>query len=113
MNIENLSKKLNNRINVYSKETDYNSIGELDYKYTFLKRIWAEIKPIRGIERTGQADMVYSEVTHKITIRSNSLNELTNDMYFIFNSQRYDVMYFMPNYKYKNYIEIFCLLRIE
>lgn len=109
----NLASKLRNRIDVYSKVEYENELGEVDYKYEELKTVWAEISPQSGNIKQGQANTSYADISHKIVIRLNSIPNLSNDMYFMFKGQRYDIKYFNPNYKYKDRIEIMCSLVVE
>lgn len=109
----NLVSKLNNRIDVYGKILYENELGEKDYTYGKIKSVWAEITPSGGSIRNGEANTIYSDISHKIVIRSNAINNLSNDMYFIFKNQRYDIKYFNPNYKYRDRIEIICSLVVE
>lgn len=108
-----LADRLNNRIDVYEKVPFENELGEKDYTYTKTKSVWAEITPGSGSVNNEQGNMISANVSHKIIIRSNSIPGLTNDMYFIFKGQRYDIKYFNPNFKYKDTIEIMCELVIE
>lgn len=109
----NLVSKLNNRIDVYGKILYENELGEKDYTYEKIKSVWAEITPSGASIRNGEANTIYSDISHKIVIRSNAINNLSNDMYFIFKNQRYDIKYFNPNYKYRDRIEIICSLVVE
>ena len=108
-----LSSRLKNRIDVYGKIKSINELNEVDFEYGKIKTIWAEIIQQSGSEKTGKGNTIYAEVSHKFTIRSNSLSEITNDMYFIFKGQKYDIKYFNPNYKYNDSIDIYCKLVVE
>ena len=104
---------LNNRIDVYGKTEIKNELGETDYTYDKIKTIWANILPTTGSVRNVTGEVIRTEMKYKITIRSDSLKELTNDMYFIYKNQRYDIDYFIPNFKYRDSIEIYCSLVVE
>lgn len=108
-----LAGKLNNRIDVYGKLSYENELGETDFFYGKIKPVWAEITPISGSIKNGEANTTYTDTSHKFVIRSNAINDLSNDMYFIFKGQRYDIKYFNPNYKYRDRIEIMCSLVVE
>lgn len=109
----NLSERLNCYIDVYGKMEIRNELGELDFKYSKISSLWAEITPQGGSNRNSQADTIWAEISHKFTIRSGVIKkELTNDMYFMFQGQRYDIKYFIPNYKYRDCIEVFCSLEV-
>ncbi len=108
-----LSDRLNCRIDVYGKAQTENELNEMDFEYRKIKSIWAEITPQTGREVNKKGNTLYSEVSHKFTIRINAIKKLTNDMYFVFRDQRYDIKYYNPNYKYRNCIDVFCILVIE
>lgn len=108
-----LSSRLRNRIDVYGKIEFENELGEKDYRYDKIKSIWAEIIPGTGSVQTSEGNTTYADVSHKIVIRSNAIAKLTNDMYFIYQNQRYNIKYFNPNYKYRDSIEILCSLVVE
>lgn len=112
----NLSSRLNCRIDVYGKIQIENELEELDYSYGKIKSIWAEILPgsnNSGGIRQGEGNTKFTDISHRITIRANSITNLTNDMYFIFKGQRYDIKYFNPNYKYRDSIEVLTSLVVE
>lgn len=108
-----LAERLTNRIDVYGKIEFKNELEEKDYKFDKIKSVWSEIATGSGMLRTLPGNMSYANISHKITIRSKSIPNITNDMYFIFKGQRYDIQYFNPSYKYQDSIEIFCSLVVE
>lgn len=109
----NLSSRLNCRIDVYGKVEIENELGELDYSYVKIDSIWAEITPGSGNVRNNEGNTNYADISHKVVIRANAIKNITNDMYFMFKGQRYDIKYFNPNYKYRDSIAIFCSLVVE
>lgn len=108
-----LAERLTNRIAVNGKIPFINELEEEDFKYGFIKSVWSEIVATGGILKTTEGKSVYADVSHKITIRTNAIPNLTNDMYFEYKGQRFDIKYFQPNYKYKDSIEILCNLVVE
>lgn len=108
-----LASRLKNRIEVWGKVEFENELEELDYRYEKIKSVWSEILPTGGVLKTTEDNSVYADVSHKITIRNNSIPNLANDMYFIYNNQRFDIKFFQPNYKFNDSIEIFCSLIIQ
>lgn len=111
--MDSLSKRLNCKIDVYGKTKVENEIGEIDFNYNKIKSIWAEIKPATGSIKTTTGDIMQVDIKYKITIRNNSLKKITNDMYFIYKNQKYNIDYSIPNFKYKDSIEIYCTLENE
>ncbi len=108
-----LCSRLNNKVALYEKVQVVNELGEKDYQYQKIKTIWAEIIPQSGNEKTGKGNIIFAEISHKFTVRAKVINSLSNDMYFVFEGQKYDIKYFQPNYKYHDRIEIFCKLVVE
>lgn len=109
----NLASRLNCRIDVYGEVPVENELEEMDYDYGKIKSIWAEITPQGGSIKPSEGNTQYADISHKIVIRANSIPDLTNDMYFMFKGQRYNIKYFNPNYKYRDRIEIMCSLVVE
>ncbi|WP_066452674.1 phage head closure protein [Anaerotruncus rubiinfantis] len=109
----NLASRLNCRVDLYGKKEAKNNLEEKTYDYVKIKTLWAEVRPVSGSQYPISGGMLYAEITHKITIRAESATELTNDMYFLFRGQRYDVKYFMPNYRQRDRVEIYCRLVVE
>lgn len=105
-----LSSRLKNKIDVYSKVEFINELDQTDYKYEILKTVWAEIKVEGGSLKDGEGNTTYADISHKIAIRSNTIPDLANDMYFVYKNQRYNIKYFVPNYKYQDSIEIYVSL---
>ncbi|MHC1723048.1 MAG: head-tail adaptor protein [Aminipila sp.] len=108
-----LSSRLNRRIDVYGRKKIINKLGEDDFTYEKIKSVWAEIIPSGGSLQSGEGNTTYADISHKFTVREKAISNLSNDMYFIFKGQRYDVKYFNPNYKFRDRIEIFCSLIVE
>ena len=105
-----LIKRLNNKIEVWGMISYENELGEKDFKPDKIKSIWAEIKCVTGSVKTTTGDIIQVDMKYKFTIRSNSLKELKNDMFFKYKDQKYSIDYSIPNFKYKDSIEIYCTL---
>lgn len=108
-----LAGKLNCKVDVYGKKQVENELGELDYDYGKIKTVWAEIIPQGGNVKSLAGDVSYAQISHKITVRAKSITDLANDMYFMYQNQRYNIKYYQPNYKKKDSIEIMCELVVE
>lgn len=113
--IKSLSKALRNRVEIYEKKAGTNELGETTYSYSLVQKVWAEILPTRAgnKEESLKGEVLRTRTTHKITVRQKAINRPMNDMYFMYKGQKYEVMYFMPNYKSNDYIEFYCKLITE
>lgn len=108
-----LTNDLRYKIAVYSKRPFVNTLGEDDVRYEQTGAVYAGIRVTRGRENSAPGETVFAEITHVVTIRRDAIPDLTNDMYFVFRGQRYDVKYFYPHFKYRDRVEIYCTLRVD
>ena len=105
--MQGLASRLKNKLALYGKTPTVNELGEDSFKYDVIKYpIYAEITPQGGRNEQEQGNTTQAITSHKITIRSNSIDNLKNDMFFVYQNQRYDIEYFNPNYKYNDSVEI-------
>lgn len=98
---------------MFSRTESKTEFGELTYKYEKVQTVWAEIIPISGRENTLDGNSIQASITHKVTVRMGAIKQPRNDMYFEYKGQRYEVMYFMPQYRRNDLIEFYCKLIIE
>lgn len=96
------------RIDIYGNSEIENELGEIDYSSVLLKTIWANIIPQTGSLQKQQANTILSNVTHKIIVRYESANDVTQDMYIIFRGKRFDIKYILNPYFKNESLEIFC-----
>ena len=75
-----LASKLNNRIEVWRNKQVESKTGK-EQKYTLEKKIWAEIRPTKGIVNQEEAETTSNTVKFKIRIRKTDIK--TSD-YIIF-----------------------------
>lgn len=108
--MNNLAERLTNKIEVWGMTSCENDLGELDFEEGKIKSIWAEIKCVNGSVKTTTGDIIQVDMKYKFTVRSKSIKELKNDMFFKYKGQKYSVDYSIPNFKYKDSIEIYCTL---
>lgn len=111
--MSNLTNRLRNRIEVWGKVEFKNELHETDYNDGLIKSIWCEIIPVGGSIRETEANAIYANVSHRITIRANAIDNLSNNMFFKYNNQKFEINFYQQNYKYKDSIEIFCSLVVE
>lgn len=110
--MDNLSRRLTNRIELWGNIECENELGEKDFKQGKIKSIWAEIKCVTGSVKTSTGEVLITNMKYKFTIRSNAISEIKNDMFFMYKGQRYDIDYSIPNFKYKDSIELYCTLEV-
>lgn len=108
-----LAEMLDKKIEVYKKQKIINDIGQTEYKYSLHKKVWASIMPTSTKVSNYIAETDRAEHTFKFIIRENSIKDITRDMYFIYKNQRYNIEYFVPNFKNKDRKEIICKLVVE
>lgn len=96
------------RIDIYGNSEIENELGEIDYSSVLLKTIWANIIPQTGSLQKQQANTILSNVTHKIIVRYESANDVTQDMYIMFRGKRFDIKYILNPYFKNESLEIFC-----
>lgn len=106
-------ERLRHRIDVFSRSESKTEFGELTYKYEKASTVWAEITPTTGKEIDIEGNSTGANITHKFVVRMGAIKQPRNDMYFEYKGQRYEVMYFMPNYRRNDLIEFYCKLIIE
>lgn len=107
--------RLRNKIDVYAKTKTTNVLGQTDFEYTFLKSVWVEIainnKGNREKENVGNT--TFTETSFKISLRKSAIPNLSRDMYFMYQGQKYDIEYFIPHFKNKDIVEVYCKLVME
>lgn len=108
-----LAEKLDKKVQVYKKQEVINDLGQTEYQYNFYKNIWANITPLSNKHINYIAETNKIEHNFKFILRENSIKDLSRDMYFIYKNQKYNVDYFVPNFKNKDRIEIICKLVVN
>ena len=108
-----ISKDMNCKVVLHGRKEITNTYGQKDFEYGPIKTLWAEVLPESGALKNYQGDTQFAEISHKFRIRPLKSIKITNDMFFMFKGQRYDVKYYNPNYKKRDRIEIFCSLVVE
>ncbi len=101
--------EFNCAIDVYESQEYKNQLGEIARKYVKLKSLMAQITAQAGETHEGQANTETVKITHKFLVKAVDI-DIKPDMYFVYKENRYDVRYFMQNYKYNDIIEVLCNL---
>jgi len=112
--MSNLTSKLKNKIDIYSKVEFINEVGEKDFRYEKTKSVFANITSEKssGSVCNNGTTITCMEITHKFIIRKLSLN-LVRDMYFMYQGLRYDIVYFQVDFNSNEYWEIMCKVKFE
>lgn len=94
--------ELDTKIDIYHMTIKTNSLNEDQPVETPLKRIWAKVETRTGSLINGRpADTMLSKTTHVITVRVDSLKDVTESCYILWvdaigNSHRFDIDYILP-----------------
>lgn len=108
--MKSLSSRLNCRVKVYKNSEDTSKWSASIGKRIYFKSVWAEIKPVGGSDENSAGNVEVQNVEYLFTIRENALSEITTDMAFEYKDAFYEVKYSRPNFKYKDSVEVFCVL---
>ena len=104
---------LKHRVAVYAKNAVKTEFGENSYEYAKLCDIWADIKPMSGREESVEGNSTRQQITHRFFVRKGAIKKPRNDMYFMYQEQRYDVMYSTPYYQHNGFTVFYCKLILE
>lgn len=106
-----LAGALTCRVQLYGRvEEKTNALDEVDYRYSVIREMWAEIVPIRAAEQETPGEEVYGEYTHRITVRAPC--PLETDMYITWNGKRFDIVSWEPHYKRRDRVIITARLEV-
>lgn len=104
-----LSSMLKNRLEVWGQgfSDERNRLGQKSKVDKKLFDVWGSIVPQTGTLLAGrQADTALTKTTHKIITRYNK--NITNSNWFVYDGQRYNIIYVMNPYLDNERLEIFC-----
>ena len=105
-------KQLKHKIDVYGKQESKNEIGETEHIDCVVKTTWSAIIPKTG--SMGQrAGTQFAEMTHKVLMRYEAGKDISNEMYFMYGTRRFDIMYKLDPYEQHQFFEFFCKEVIE
>ena len=105
--------QLRNKIDIYGMVTSVSAFGSDSRKPEKIKRVWANIVPTSGQNREEKGNVSEIYVSHKITVRAKALKDISPEYYIMYKGQKYEILYWYPNYKDSNYMEIFCRLEVS
>ena len=104
-----LASRLRNRIELWRREKVETDIGEIT-KPIFIKKLWADIIPVSTFEKNGQADTEKAEAKSKVIMRK---TDIKISDYIVYNGIKHEVLYVLPNYDSKGYIEVYTCMVME
>lgn len=108
-------RDLHNRLELYDKVKFINGLGKTDYKYDVVKVVFGNLVPanLKGTTSTTQAETEYGEVTHRLRVRKKSITNINKAMYFIYQGMQYKILFWQPDFKNDQFLEIMLQVKIE
>lgn len=100
--------KLQHKISVHANSRVKDELGETNYEFIEIKKIWSAIIPQTGTLQKQEAETILTNVTHKIIIRFNAGKDITKDMQIHFKGHRFEIKYILNPYFNNETLEIFC-----
>ena len=104
-----LASRLRNRVELWRREKVETDIGEIT-KPIFIKKLWADIIPTNTSEKDGPADTEKAEAKSKVIMRK---TDIKKSDYIVHNGVKHEVLYVLPNYDGKGYIEVYTRMVME
>ncbi len=106
-----LASELRHRLTVYQRVATIKD-GEDRYTYEEAGRVWGSLCVSRGVLESLAGGMERPDVTHRLLLRRGACH-LATDTYFMYQGQRYDVLYWQPYYKKPDRVEVLLRMVIE
>lgn len=94
--------KLDSRIDIYKMKEEDNELNENQPVPVHLKSVWANVETRTGSLVTGRpVGTMLSKTTHAITVRSESVKDITTDCFIMWTdanriAHRFDIDYIIP-----------------
>lgn len=110
--MKNITDKLNCRAELWGMVNIENELGETDREEAKIKDIYCNILPAKATQRSNG---ITEEVnhSHKFTVRAKSLEDIKVNMFFRFKGLKYEFIYWNPDYKSNEYVDVFTNLNLE
>lgn len=102
------ASRLNNRIEIYRQIEEKEKVG-ITFQPKLLKKVWAEIRELKGKVNQEEADTISNTVKFKMRVRKTDIK--TSD-YIIFKSLKYEIDYIIPCFKDNSFLDIYTSLKI-
>lgn len=106
-----LASELRHRLTVYQRVAAVQD-GEDRYTYEAVGRVWGALSVSRGALERLEGGMERPDVTHRLLLRRGACH-LTSDTYFVYQGQRYDVLYWQPYYRKADRVEVLLRMVVE
>lgn len=107
--MNDITKRLRHLVEVYQMKVLVNDLGENDTVPELLKRAYCEILPLNSTVKNGEANTENNQHQFKFTFRRKSIQGIKKDWFFLFESLKYEVIYFNRDFKDNQFIEVFCV----
>lgn len=104
---------LRSKITIYRRKKTENELKETTYDYQPERTVWAQIVPTSGRTADMEGEVERAEITHRVRLRASACPVIERGMYFIFQGQRYDILYGYPIYNRGGWLELYCRLVVE
>lgn len=105
----NLSTILKDEVELWRNEktVEMDELGQYPIVPKKFKDVWVGVIPQTGSLLAGRAaETTLSRTTHKVVARYDG--EIKEDMWFMIDNKRYDILYILDPYLNKERLEIFC-----
>ena len=112
--MQNITNKLNCKTELWGLVPFENELGEMDTEKGIIKPIvYCNILPNNASQKFNSAVTEIINHSHKFTCRALSIKEPKVDMFFKFKGLKYEFIYWNPDFKTNEFLEIFTKLVIE
>jgi len=111
--MQHITDKLNCKAELWGMLDVENELNEWDKIEGKIKNIYCNILPSGASQKSNSGITQTIEHSHKFKVRSKSITAIKVDMFFMFKNLKYEFIYWNPDFKSNEFIEIFTKLVIE
>lgn len=109
----NLTNKLNRRVNVLKYSSNKNKYGETTYEYILLKKIFAQVLPLKNGIRDINNESLEEISQYKFIVRKQSIKDIDSKCILELENVQYIIDYWNLDFKSNEYIEIFATKKVK
>lgn len=109
----NMTNKLNRKIEILKYTSIYNNLREVTYDYMYLKKIYAQVLPLKNMIRDINNESEEELSQYKFIIRKKSFKGIDSKCIIQLNQQKYIIDYWNLDFKNNEYIEIFATKKVK